>query len=148
MCNEQDSKRMGRTRREFLGEAFAAVNVLPHAHHTHIHNAISTGTQAMSKQVKQIPSARTMASAAEALLKTLNSEQRAKIALKFEEEERQNWHFVPKVRKGLPLKELDAAQRERARALLSAGLSERGLTKATTIIELENVLKEIEQSGP
>ena len=148
MCNEQDNKRTGRTRREFLGEAFAAASVLPHAHQPYIHNATSVGSKAMSKQVNQLASARVMASAAEALLKTLNSEQRAKIAFKMEEEERQNWHFIPKPRKGLPLKELDAAQRERARALLSAGLSQSGLTRATTIIDLENVLKEIEQSGP
>lgn len=148
MCDEQNDKTAGRTRREFLGKALAAASVLPHMHHAHIHNAMSTGAQAMSRSSTQVLSARLMANAAEKLLKTLNSEQRAKMAMTFEAEERQNWHFVPRVRQGLPLKELDAAQRESARALLSAGLSQSGLTKATTIIELENVLKEIEQSGP
>ena len=148
MCNEQENKQTEQTRREFLGAALAAASVLPHAHHAHIHDEISAASQATSRAIKPLPSAQTMASAAEALLKTLNSEQRAKMAMGFEEEERQNWHFVPLVRKGLPLKELDSSQRERARALLSTGLSQSGLAKATTIIDLENVLKEIEQSGP
>lgn len=149
MCHEQDHQRTQRTRREFLvGATLTATSLLMPADHTSADTSTGRGSQAMGKSITQLPSAKAMASAAEALLKTLSAEQRAKMAMGVNEEERYNWHFVPKVRKGLPLKELDPAQRERARALLSAGLSKPGLTKATTIIELENVLKEIEKSGP
>jgi hypothetical protein len=87
----------------------------------------------------------TMRSAAKALVAALNDEQRAKIRIPFDAEERMNWQFVPIARKGLPLKEMTEDQRKAALALLKTGLSASGYTKAETIRNLENVLRA--QSG-
>jgi hypothetical protein len=85
-----------------------------------------------------------MATAGRALLDGLKPEQRAKAALPFEGEERFNWHFVPRERHGLPFKEMDAGQRKRAHAFLQTGMSHAGYLKATTIISLEEVLRDLE----
>src|SRR2546423_12008313 len=74
-----------------------------------------------------------MAKAANALLATLTPEQKAKATFSFESDakgERLNWHFIPRERKGLPIKEMTDAQRALARALLKTGLSDDGLKKA------------------
>jgi hypothetical protein len=90
-------------------------------------------------------SAAAMAEAAKNFLGALTPEQRAKASFKFDDEQRLDWYFVPRARQGLPLKELNAEQRKLAHAFLKTGLSQRGYLKATTIIELELVLREIEQ---
>jgi hypothetical protein len=84
-----------------------------------------------------------MARAASAFVSALTVEQREKAQFRFADAERLDWHFVPRARNGLPLKEMTLAQRELARGLLGAGLSQRGLLKATTIMELDLVLREM-----
>jgi hypothetical protein len=86
-----------------------------------------------------------MAQAASAFLASLDDDTRAKARFAFDSEERFNWHFVPRLRAGLPLKAMSAPQRTAALELLRAGLSEKGYTKAETIRRLETVLAEIEQ---
>ena len=93
------------------------------------------------------PAATDMAAAANNLLATLTSDQRAKAVFELKSDERLNWHFIPKERKGIPLKELTPAQRHLAYALLSTGLSQRGYAKATTIMSLEQVLADMEGPG-
>jgi hypothetical protein len=92
---------------------------------------------------KEDPSA-VMAEAARNFLAALTAGQREQAQFPFETDERMNWHFIPKPRKGIPLKELDSAQKHLAHAFLSAGLSQRGYLKATTIMSLEEVLKALE----
>ncbi len=92
------------------------------------------------------PVGRDMAAAASRFLASLNPEQRAKAVFALKDDERLNWHFVPKERKGLTLKEMTAEQRPLALALLAAGLSRPGYQKATNIMSLELVLADIE--GP
>lgn len=87
----------------------------------------------------------TMLHTASAFLASLDGGQRAKAVLPFNSEERFRWFYVPVARKGIPLKELNAAQKQAALALLHAGLSEKGYSKAETIRKLEDVLREIEQ---
>src|SRR6185369_10930903 len=87
-----------------------------------------------------------MTAAATGLWKALSPEQQAKARFEFKDEERLNWHFIPRERKGLPLKEMTPDQRKLAMALLATGLSAKGLEKATTIMSLEQVLFEME--GP
>lgn len=90
-----------------------------------------------------------MAAAAKAWLSSLNAEQKAKATFEFAGDERTNWHFVPKARKGLPIKEMTQEQRLLAHALLATGLSHRGYTKAVSIMSLEAVLAELEKGkGP
>src|SRR5688572_13905982 len=84
-----------------------------------------------------------MKQAADAFLAGLEPEQRAQAQFTLTDAERLNWHFIPRERRGLPLKEMTTAQRDLARALLQAGLSQRGLLKVNTIIELELVLREL-----
>jgi hypothetical protein len=90
-----------------------------------------------------------MAEAAQTFLNTLNDTQRGKAFYELKDDERFNWHFIPKTRKGLPYKEMEPHQRALANALLSSGLSHRGYFKASTIMSLEQILKETEKgSGP
>jgi hypothetical protein len=88
-----------------------------------------------------------MAAAAKALLASLDDAQRAKIRFAFADEERFNWHFIPRERQGLSLKAMNDAQRKAAFALLRAGLSAKGYTKVETIRSLELVLRAIEGSA-
>src|SRR6185436_1216356 len=85
-----------------------------------------------------------MASAAMALWNALTPAQQQQVRFEFADPERQNWHAIPRPRKGLPIKDLTPAQRNLAWALLTTGMSHRGFTKAQQIISLEQVLKELE----
>ncbi|HEX6050635.1 MAG TPA: DUF3500 domain-containing protein [Gemmatimonadaceae bacterium] len=84
-----------------------------------------------------------MLTAADAFLASLSAAQRSKALFAFDDAERLNWHFVPRARRGLPLKEMSAEQRELARGILRAGLSRRGYLTASTIIDLELILREL-----
>jgi len=85
-----------------------------------------------------------MAAAANEFLKTLSSQQRNKIQFGFDADERYNWHYIPKSRVGLPLKELSDPQKKAAMALLHTALSDTGFKKTTSIIKLETILREVE----
>ncbi len=87
-----------------------------------------------------------MVRAANAFLASLAPPERSKALFAFEDAERLNWHFVPRARRGLPLKEMSAKQRELARGILRASLSQRGYLTASTIIDLELVLREMGES--
>ena len=90
-----------------------------------------------------------MTDSAKAFLASLTPEQRAQATYPFVDDERFDWHYIPKDRKGLPLRDMNSAQKQLAHALLAAGLSQRGYIKATTIMSLDEVLKIMEQGkGP
>jgi hypothetical protein len=84
-----------------------------------------------------------MTAAARDFLASLTPPQRLQASFPFDDAERLNWHFIPRERRGLPLKQMADQQRLAARRLLQAGLSQRGYLKASTIIELELVLREL-----
>ncbi len=65
----------------------------------------------------------------------------------FAEAERGNWHYVPRRRLGVPLGAMGAALRERALALLRAGLSASGAAQAEAVMALEGVLADLEGSS-
>src|SRR5262245_51171335 len=88
--------------------------------------------------------ARAMSDAALSFLKDLSAEQKSKATFKFDDDSRFEFRFTPRARTGLPLKEMSEPQRAKAHALLKTGLSVRGYATATTIIELETVLRAIE----
>lgn len=88
-----------------------------------------------------------IAAAATQFLDSLDAPQRAKATYPFTDTERDNWHFVPMVRGGVSLKDVGAASRDRARDLLKAALSERGLATVDAIMALESVLFEMERSA-
>ena len=88
-----------------------------------------------------------MKDAALAFLNALDDEQRAAASFGFGNEERLNWHFIPKDRKGLPLHKMEEEQKALAFALLAAGLSREGQIKALTIMSLEKILQVVEGSN-
>ncbi|MGX5818203.1 DUF3500 domain-containing protein [Chitinophaga lutea] len=90
----------------------------------------------------------TPANAALRFVKTLDTAKQARAVFAFEDEERLNWHFVPRARKGLPLGEMTESQRKAAYDLLRASLSTQGYSKATAIVELEAILRGVEGRGP
>lgn len=85
-----------------------------------------------------------LAGAAAAFLDTLNDEQAAAAQLPFDGEDRVDWHFIPRDRKGLPLRAMTASQRAAALDLVRTGLSEQGFTKAESVRRLEQILFERE----
>src|SRR5438876_11579579 len=89
-----------------------------------------------------------MAQAATNFLAALTPEQLAKAVYERKDEERFDWHFIPKPRKGLPFSAMTSSQRALAQALLGSGLSQRGFAKASTIISLEQVLFDLEDKAP
>ena len=88
-----------------------------------------------------------MTETANRFLAALSPEQRMKATFQFTDDERMNWHFIPKERKGLTLGEMSPYQRHLASALLAAGLSQTGYIKAVTIMSLEDVLKAVENDS-
>ena len=89
-----------------------------------------------------------MSVAAKNFVAALTAEQRAKAVIEFKSDERFNWHYIPRERKGLPFKEMSAAQRELAHGLLLSALSAQGYTKTTNIIfTVEHALRELENQS-
>lgn len=86
-----------------------------------------------------------MTIAAQRFLATLGPEQQAKACFKLEDAERKNWHFIPRPRLGLTLKEMTPEQRLVAQALLATGLSSKGYAKAVSVMSLEAILAELEK---
>jgi len=90
-----------------------------------------------------------MVQTAKAFLAALDDQQLAKATFQFPDDEREDWHFIPKPRKGLPLREMTPTQQHLAMALLSSGLSTQGYIKAVEIMSLEDILKALEHgTGP
>jgi hypothetical protein len=94
----------------------------------------------------------TMTEAAQQFLASLTEEQRKQAVADFNSPARLDWHFIPKPqRKGLQIKEMNADQRKAAHNLLHTGLSQIGYDKATTIMSLDGILRELEKeraNGP
>jgi hypothetical protein len=134
----KEEKLMGMKRRSFLGSSAALVGAgvlgsgRSHADQIHPH---------------RIHAASLMTECANRFLAALHADQRGKATFPFDTDERMNWHFIPKERKGLPLREMTAYQKHLASALLAAGLSQTGYIKAVTIMSLEDVLKIIENDS-
>lgn len=85
-----------------------------------------------------------MAEAAQAFLETLTPEQRTAIMFPMNGDDRFDWHFIPKERKGVPLKTMTANQHEAALALVQTSLSAEGYDKSERIRQLEQILFERE----
>ena len=108
--------------------------------------ALLAALQLQPLSLRAHPAADEMAGAAKKFLATLNADQKAKATFEFKADERFDWAFIPKERKGLTLKEMSADQRQLALGLLVTGMSKHGYEKATNIMSLETVLAEME--GP
>ncbi len=81
-----------------------------------------------------------MASAAARLHATLPADQQKKLHYEFSDPERLNWHFIPKERNGIVLRDIDGTARAAAEELVKAGLSAAGYAKTLQLRSLEEVL--------
>jgi hypothetical protein len=100
------------------------------------------------------PAGAKMAVAAEKFLAGLTPEQRAKTALAFDGPERMTWTIVPlqdkqrqPTRKGVKIQDMTPEQRATALNLLRSGTSAAGYAKATAIMSLEAILRDLEKGG-
>ena len=66
------------------------------------------------------PSSTTAREAAVIFLASLSAKQKKQAQFLFNDDERYNWHFIPKTRKGITLNELNAAQKKAAMDLWAA----------------------------
>ena len=80
-------------------------------------------------------------------LESLSSDQRSIAQIDYKDKKRSEWHFIPmETRKGLPLREMNDAQRTAAMGLMAAILSKSGFRRAVDIMAYEAILLELE--GP
>jgi hypothetical protein len=82
--------------------------------------------------------------AANEFLSGLSPSLKAEAMFPFDNQERFNMNFVPMVSRGPTFHDFDVSQKKAALNLLKASLSATGYLKATQIIELENVLRQLE----
>ena len=85
-----------------------------------------------------------MAAAANTFIGTLSSDQRGQGTWDLDAEQRFDWHFIPRERYGVVLKDMNAEQRTAAHGLLQSVLSSQGYLKATGVMHLEGILGLIE----
>jgi hypothetical protein len=98
---------------------------------------------------EDLPSVAAMTTAATDFLGKLDDVKKAKATFPFDGDDRLNFKFTPQKRNGLPLEDMDDAQKAAAHKLLDAALSDKGKLKATQIMAMESVLAELEQGkGP
>lgn len=100
------------------------------------------------------PAGEHMTEAAAGLLDSLPADLRKKAAFGFDDPHRTAWFFTPQqdkdknpTRKGLRLEELTADQKAKVLALLKTGTSAKGYEQATTIMSLEEILRDAEKKG-
>src|SRR6266566_3469234 len=141
---------MNRIKRRSLlqsAAALAGTGLLVHKPTGALENHVHAGPLPGDSAQQGAASCSLMIETANRFLAALGPEQRAKATFRFEDDERMNWHFIPKERKGIPFREMTAHQKHLASALLSAGLSQTGYIKAVTIMSLEDVLRIIENDS-
>ena len=105
---------------------------------------ISAGFLSCSSQTKKGNLPAGMSAVANKFLETLSAAQKAKTQFSFNDQERYDWHYIPKARKGISLGDLNEEQKKAAFDLLRTALSDTGYNKARAIMELETVLREVE----
>jgi hypothetical protein len=89
---------------------------------------------------KAEPSGAAMAAAAKVFVAALTPAQASQARFNYDDAERLNWHFIPRPRKGLPLKALEGEPLQKAQALIQTGLSKAGYDQALNVMSLEEVL--------
>ena len=116
---------------------------------------LALGLGPARQQPDRVETVRTQASAqrdpareaAAALIGSMSDDQRANTVLAINHVAHDDWHFVPRRRRGLSLGAMTDAQRHDLHRLLQAGLSDSGYLKAMDIVWLESVLQELENRG-
>ncbi len=101
---------------------------------------LAMGAVLWSKTTAVPSSGRAMTEAATAFLDALDEEQRQRALFDYDDRERLNWHFIPRERKGVALRELHGEALDRAQRLIASGLSDAGYGQALDVMSLEEVL--------
>lgn len=107
----------------------------------------SLSVQSVMAQQSRVELSDAIVAASESFLSSLDAAQSDKARFAFDDEERLNWHFIPRPRQGIPLKELNATQLAAARELLQTLFSAKGFQKTENVRDLENVLAILEPNG-
>jgi len=97
--------------------------------------------------IAQMRLAATMTDTATRLLAAFPEEQKARFHFTFETLERYNWHYIPRMRKGVALREMTPAQKALFLELLRTGVSASGYETTQQIMRLERILLEREKNG-
>lgn len=105
---------------------------------------LTFGLAAAHSEARHDEASARMAKAAETFLAGLDEAQRARASFAFDSPLRGDWHFIPRERKGLPLGELDGAERARFDALLASGFSAQGRAAFDGVVKLEGLLRKLE----
>jgi hypothetical protein len=108
---------------------------------------LTSAASAQDKPQPSTPAAAKMRASLERVLAALPEKSRAQAMRPFEDRDRTDWHYTPRTRNGLSLKEMDKTGRDAVHGLLRTALSSVGYRKVVNIIELEVVLREIETFG-
>lgn len=105
---------------------------------------IFTGFQYRHAQIKEENAREDMLSSVQAFLNTLDEPLREQAIYPLDDEERFNWHYVPRERKGVPFKSMTEVQKQAAHNIIKVALSKEGYEKASAIIALEETLRQLE----
>ena len=108
---------------------------------------LAMGALLIARQNQETPSGTQMAKAAQTFLEHLPEAQNQQATFDYGSKERLNWHFIPRERKGLPLKDLSHANKKLAKDLIASGLSEAGYDQTLDIMSLEEVLYLLEEGN-
>lgn len=104
-------------------------------------------TLSVSAQESRIDLTQRMVDVTNAFVSSLSAQQRNNGIYAFDDEERFNWHFIPRDRKGVPFRSMNESQRSAAQDLLKTFFSAKGYQRAEAVRSLESVLAEIEVNG-
>ena len=88
-----------------------------------------------------------MTASVDGFIKSLDAGQKKKACVDFADSLRYDWNYVPRARKGLTLKNMNEGQKAKAFEMIKAVLSADGYQKTKDIIDLENVLRVIENKS-
>ncbi len=93
------------------------------------------------------PVATDMEQGAQRFLRALDTGKRAQATIAFSDEERYNFHYIPRERQGIPYKSMTPAERKLSHSLLATGVSHHGFGRALGIMYLDQILFEIENNA-
>ena len=108
---------------------------------------LSTAVFSVIAQQSRIDLTQKMVDSTNSFLASLSAQQRNNGVYAFDDEERLNWHFIPRDRNGIPFRSMNEPQREAAENLLRTFFSAKGYQRAEAVRGLESVLAEIEVNG-
>ena len=108
---------------------------------------LSTAALSVNAQQSRIDLTQKMVDSTNSFLASLSAQQRNNGVYAFDDEERLNWHFIPRDRNGIPFRSMNEPQREAAENLLRTFFSAKGYQRAEAVRGLESVLAEIEVNG-